>query len=90
MHAAPVQAGKKRFELGDREFHDALADRRPGEVRLIKTLVDQNQSGAVPDQNLYPVGATRTEDHDDARMWVKAELALNLSTAEQNYISRAE
>ena len=60
-HQPPVQALEQGRKLRRRQTHDAIAHLRPDELAALQPLVDQHQAGAVPDQDLEPVGPLRSE-----------------------------
>src|SRR5688572_19255623 len=76
MDPLPLEPVEQCFELGPRQPHDPVADRRPGKPPLLEPLINQDQAGTVEDQALDPVAALGAEHHDHPRMRIEAELAL--------------
>ncbi|MBM7487819.1 hypothetical protein ACVWWI_006628 [Bradyrhizobium sp. USDA 3686] len=63
MHACPIHAGQKRGQLRRVHSHDAVNDRRPLEGAALKPLPIQHEATTIPDHDLHPISALRTEDH---------------------------
>lgn len=63
VHACPIHAGQKRRQLRGIHPHHADHDGRPFEAAAIEPLPVHHQAGTIPDDNLHPISALRTEDH---------------------------
>jgi len=63
-HSPPVQPGEQRFELGAVQGHRTIPDRGPGEGALLQPFVGHDETAAVPEQDLHPICALRSEDED--------------------------
>src|SRR5262249_22978023 len=61
VNARPVEPLQKRRELGRRQSHHAVLDRRPSEAAVLQSLRHQHEPGLVPEQELYSVGALGSE-----------------------------
>ena len=76
VHACPIHAGQKRRQLRGIHPHDAGHNGRPFEAAAIEPLPIQHKAAAIPDDNLHPIGALRTEDHRHALHRVMAQRLL--------------
>src|SRR4051794_2750134 len=76
MHGCPIHAGQKRGQLRGVHSHDAVNDRRPLEGAALKPLPIQHEATTIPDNNLHPISALRTEDHRHALHRVMAQRLL--------------
>src|SRR5262249_45321840 len=73
----PIQPFEKRGELGRRQTHHPVLYARPAEFAVFETLINQNQTRAVPDQNFDPVRAFRPENEGCAAERIKLERLKN-------------
>src|SRR5579863_5645180 len=76
-NARPVEALHKRRQLRSRQPHHAVLDARPTKLAAFQTLRQKAEAGAVPPQELHPVGALGPEYIDSARERVSAECLLH-------------
>ena len=72
----PIHAGQKSRQLRGVHPHNAGHDGRPFESAAIEPLPVHHKAAAIPDDNLYPVGALRTEDHRHALHRVMASVSF--------------
>ena len=75
--AGPVQALEQSGRLCGRQTHDPVFDPWPAKRRVVEPLVDQDQAGAIPNQNLDPVGAFRPEDEGRAAKGIEPQHLLH-------------
>jgi hypothetical protein len=61
MHPPPIKPFEQRLELGRAEPHDAIVDRWPAKLSVFQSLRHKHDAGAVPEDQLHPVGPLRAE-----------------------------
>src|SRR2546430_12652816 len=66
MDTRPIEPLQQGLQLGRTEPHHPVAYRRPAELAVVQALRDENDAGAVPEDQLYPVGPLRAEHVDHA------------------------
>src|SRR3954469_3012751 len=72
VHPLPIEPFEQGGELGCGQPHHPVLDLRPAELALFQPLGDENYAGAVPEDQLDPVGAFGPEHIDCARERVGA------------------
>ena len=61
VNPAPIQPFEQCLKLGCAEPHDAVVDGRPAKLPVFQSLSDEHDAGAIPEEQLHPVGALRAE-----------------------------
>src|SRR5438034_4797862 len=67
-HPRPIETFEQRRELGGREPHNTVTDRRPAERAFLQPLGDEHKTGAVPQQQLHAIARSHVILHTDRNL----------------------
>ena len=73
-HSSPINPFEKGVELDFAQGDRPVLRFRPGETLVVQSFHDQDETGAIPDQKLEPVGAAGPEHVDRPRIGIEVEI----------------
>jgi len=76
MHAAPIEPLDERRGLRRGELHHSIANARPAELTLLKTLGHEDETCTIPQQQLEPVSPFAAEDKQYSREGIEPKFVL--------------